>query len=839
MATSRSLGTLTLDLIAKIGGFESGMDRAARTADRKGREISAAQRRAAKESEESWSKIGAVIGGIFAGITVGAVFQKFVAETRGAEQEQAQLAAALKSTGEAAGISQIQLNAMADAMEGRSIFSAGDINSAQARLLSYTGVVGEQFPQAMQAAIDMATRMGMDVKQAAETVGKALDSPKDGLSALSKQGFRFTDDQKAMVEQLQATGRSAEAQSIILSALELSYGGAAAAARDTFGGAMTALQHNIDSLLTGDSGSMEKLKGSVEEMNQTLASPQTKEAFQTVVGWMTDFSTAAIRGAANIITFINSSSRMALFTGKDLGLRSEANFASAEVKKLGSELEKLHTQMQSNPADAGLKTAFDATRKRLEAAMGRAATASESLKGFADKLVPPTASDATSPVIKMGSPIDATGAAARAIAAEAARKAAEAAGKKGLADAKAAEKAAETYIQQLNDQIGKVNELSTVERVLYDLQLGKIELSHQEKDIALRLAQEIDDTKALAEEKKADLELMQARISAQREFNATMDQYARQLDGMGLGNRAREKMAGVSQIDDKYAGDLRRLEDGKRQAIYDDKWTVQAEARYADELAMIEAFKGKALSAYDDYWGKMTTKQGDWALGAQEALLNYASDSANAFKQTEDLVGSAFKGMEDALVNFVMTGKGNFADLAKSIIADLVRIQIKAAMTSAIGGGGGGGILSTIFRAVAGSFGAPAASSSMYSLGSSGTSISGFRADGGPVSAGGLYRVKERGPEMLDEGGKQYLMMGNQSGSVAANGGGGSGSGVTWTIVNQTTGRIDNVVEQEVSPGQRALIIQEAVMATASQFSDPNSRTSKALAGNYKLQRNR
>ena len=92
---------------------------------------------------------------------------------------------------------------------------------------------------------------------------------------------------------------------------------------------------------------------------------------------------------------------------------------------------------------------------------------------------------------------------------------------------------------------------------------------------------------------------------------------------------------------------------------------------------------------------------------------------------------------------------------------------------------------------------------------------------------------------MLDVGGKQYLMMGNQSGSVAANGGGGSGSGVTWTIVNQTTGRIDNVVEQEVSPGQRALIIQEAVMATASQFSDPNSRTSKALAGNYKLQRNR
>ena len=49
-------------------------------------------------------------------------------------------------------------------------------------------------------------------------------------------------------------------------------------------------------------------------------------------------------------------------------------------------------------------------------------------------------------------------------------------------------------------------------------------------------------------------------------------------------------------------------------------------------------------------------------------------------KQTQDAVANAFKGMEDALVNFVMTGKLNFKDLARSIIADLARITVRAAL---------------------------------------------------------------------------------------------------------------------------------------------------------------
>ncbi|HCF3066803.1 TPA: phage tail length tape measure family protein [Pseudomonas aeruginosa] len=271
---SRSLGTLTLDLIAKVGGFVAGMEKAERTAKKGAKEIGSA----ADAASLAWGKLGEVAAGALSGITVGAVFGAVIRNTKQMEKEQAQLEAVLRSTGESAGFSREQLNEMASSMERTSTVSAGEINQAQTNLLAFTGIVGEQFPRALQSAIDMAARTGTTVTSAAETIGRALDVPSKGLTALSKQGFRFTEEQKKAAEQLEATGRTAEAQGIILKALEESYGGAAAASRDTFGGALMALQNTIDGLLTGSEGSLDGAKVAIDDLNRALSDPATAES---------------------------------------------------------------------------------------------------------------------------------------------------------------------------------------------------------------------------------------------------------------------------------------------------------------------------------------------------------------------------------------------------------------------------------------------------------------------------------------------------------------------------------------------------------------------------------
>ena len=268
-----TLGTLTLDLIARIGGFTGPMDKAEASARKSGKAIA----ESADVAALAWQTLGEVVAGAVAGLSVGAIFTAFIAETQAAEKEQAQLAAVLRSTGEAAGFNRAQLNDMADAMEKATTFSGGDINQAQTALLAFTGVVGNQFTRALQAAADMAARTGMTVQQAAETIGRALDVPTQGLTSLSKQGFRFTEEQKKLAASFESTGDVASAQGIILDSLQESYSGAAAAARDTFGGAIDGLRNTVSGLLTGE-GSLDAAKSAIDALNDVLSSPEAKTA---------------------------------------------------------------------------------------------------------------------------------------------------------------------------------------------------------------------------------------------------------------------------------------------------------------------------------------------------------------------------------------------------------------------------------------------------------------------------------------------------------------------------------------------------------------------------------
>ncbi|SOE48104.1 Phage tail length tape-measure protein 1 [Orrella dioscoreae] len=254
------------------------MDRAARASRRAGREIE----QSAEQVGSSWTRASALMGAAFAGISVGTALTAFVQNTINAQNEQAQLAAVLESTGRAASMSADSLNAMADAIESASTFSAGEVTEAQVALLAFTGIAGQEFPRAMQAAADMAARTGMTVRAAAETIGRALDIPSEGLAALSRQGFRFTDEQKKLAERLEATGRTAEAQAIILKALEESYGGAAAAARDTLGGSLAGLRNTVSALLTDESGSLTGLRWAIEAVNDALGSDAARDGLNAL-----------------------------------------------------------------------------------------------------------------------------------------------------------------------------------------------------------------------------------------------------------------------------------------------------------------------------------------------------------------------------------------------------------------------------------------------------------------------------------------------------------------------------------------------------------------------------
>ncbi|EKT4087986.1 phage tail length tape measure family protein [Stenotrophomonas maltophilia] len=188
----------------------------------------------ATESTVSWfGKLKAVAAGALAFVGLNRVvdgIKAIVKEGSDAEQELSQLEAALQATGRSGEFTAQSLAAMRKQLQS-GLFDDGQISAAQVRLLSYTNIVGEQFPAAMQITIDQAQRLGMSLEGSAEVVGKALQTPSKAMESLSKQGFTLDDSQKALIKSLEATGQVAKAQAIILDLLAESYGGAAAAAK--------------------------------------------------------------------------------------------------------------------------------------------------------------------------------------------------------------------------------------------------------------------------------------------------------------------------------------------------------------------------------------------------------------------------------------------------------------------------------------------------------------------------------------------------------------------------------------------------------------------------------
>ena len=149
----------------------------------------------------------------------------------------AQVEAGLKSTGNQVGYTSKQLQQMASDLQSKTLFGDEQIlQDATAQLLTFTNISGDQFARTQQAALDLATRLDGDLKGASIQLGKALNDPVANLSALSRSGIQFSDDQKAVIKSLAETGRLAEAQTLILDELNKQYGGSAEAAAKADGG---------------------------------------------------------------------------------------------------------------------------------------------------------------------------------------------------------------------------------------------------------------------------------------------------------------------------------------------------------------------------------------------------------------------------------------------------------------------------------------------------------------------------------------------------------------------------------------------------------------------------
>ena len=149
-----------------------------------------------------------------------------------AEDVQADLAATIASTGGAAGITAEEANALADSLASVTKESDETIVAAESMLLTFINIGEDVFPRATEMALNMGQKFG-SVDSAAIQLGKALNDPIAGVSALTEVGVSFTEQQKEMIKTMVEAGDVAGAQTVILDELEVEVGGLARAMGQT------------------------------------------------------------------------------------------------------------------------------------------------------------------------------------------------------------------------------------------------------------------------------------------------------------------------------------------------------------------------------------------------------------------------------------------------------------------------------------------------------------------------------------------------------------------------------------------------------------------------------
>lgn len=171
---------------------------------------------------------------------------------KGLEKQQlaeAKLTAVLRATGNAAGFTKDQLIAQARALQKITTFGDEAIITLQALFATFKEIKGDQFVAATKAALDMSTVLGQDLKGSAIQLGKALNDPIKGVTALRKVGVSFNAEQLKLIAGFVAAGDMAAAMNVILKELRSEFGGAAAEAATTLGGRIKQLKNEFGDMI--------------------------------------------------------------------------------------------------------------------------------------------------------------------------------------------------------------------------------------------------------------------------------------------------------------------------------------------------------------------------------------------------------------------------------------------------------------------------------------------------------------------------------------------------------------------------------------------------------------
>ena len=647
---ARSLGTLTIDLIANIGGFAAGLNRAERQSQKWRRQVQEDVRLAgaALGSMATIAAAAAVSAGV-AGINLLKITSKQIAETD-------RLAKSLR-------MSTQDLLAWQFASQ-----KAGVSGEQMADIFKDIGdKIGDAVLNQSGEAVDALNALGLSAKKlSSETPDKQLLAIAGALEKVRTNAEKITileslgNDLSKLLPLFD--NNSQKLQQFLK--LSREYGVAPdpqsiddlVKVNSLFEDMETQAQGLKLEIATGLARvDLSPLQAGLSDLRAVFTDPKVLQGLADMVG-----------GIASLVGWLGkaASSLGSLIDNYQGGQKLSANASLFEVER---RIRNLEADLNDEGFLAGVnRLGMDTEGKQKE--LNELLAQRTRLKSIA--AAAPVISSATSPVTASGNYTLAPGESNGKVTPDTSAKKLESAFKSMELG----------YLRQiaLIDTTGqKTAEVTEQQKLQFDLAEGKLtDINDAQKVRLQQLDQEVDRLNLLkkANEENAKVAAFIAGLQAQND-NARGD-LSVDIQGAGLGNKQRERLRERLAIELEYLDQHRDLQ--KQYQAGDINQTV-----YDRETQALKDAQAQRLEIQEDYYSQIDALQADWVTGARDGLADWVDDSTNYATLAADAMQSALSGISSNIVDMLNGNKASWKDWGISVMKVIEQVMVNMMIANA------------------------------------------------------------------------------------------------------------------------------------------------------------
>jgi lambda family phage tail tape measure protein len=668
-----SLGTLTLDLIAKIGGFTGPLDKASQDTKKRNAEM-----------EKSFRKLGDTIGATFAAaVTASAVgVGALVSKQLDLISDQDDLAKRLRTT-----VASLATLERAGALSGVSI---EQLTGGAQKLDVALGKAA----QGSVAQVQAFERLGLSYKTVAElpvderiaAINQALKDNVPAYERAAVASVLFGAKNAAAFQQLDpetiADARhQAELFGQALSDIDSAKVENAGDAITIFGYALDGVQKQITIELapvitqlskdfikaSEDAGGIgpavrDSVKTAVESVAFLIdAGDGVGRVFKIISaefdGLVSSAAGSIIAGVYQTLSLLNKLPGVDL--SEQLG-NLEGNY-NKQVDAATDATERMRKALETPLAGTALLDYYKNAQKAAE----DAASAGEDEKTQYEQ----TAEQYAAMVAKRKADAAAAAAAARKSASEAA-----AAAKKIQDSFNSSETDYERQIELINTTTDKRKEATEVAKLQFEIESGKlVGINDLQQKRLEGLAAELDSLKRIkqANENAAKLAAFSANLNNSNQNSK--DGFAQELAGAGEGDKYKERLKEFLAIRQDFNAQMRDLQEQQNSGEISDDL-------YKSEIEALQKAQEEKLAIQQDYYDKLDEAQSNWLDGVTSAWENYADTASNysqiANDQVSSQLGSLQSSFGDAISAMVLENQSlgeSFDNVVNAMVSSLVK----------------------------------------------------------------------------------------------------------------------------------------------------------------------